>query len=318
MSHQRFETPGRLQLRVDNRAGAVRLRAQPGTTTEVDVSVEGIEDPELIEQVRVEHEETAAGHRVSIEVPGHMGSPVGGGLRLYGKRRVRVVVPGLSDLLPALLGGKQVVVTVRLPESATVEVFTASGEVSADGRFGTTTIETSSGDINVGTVEGDLEVRTQSGQVEVSSVSGETRVATASGDVRCGALSANARFRTASGDVSVDASGGGLAAHTASGDVNVGQVESGCHIETVSGDQHISRLVAGLARLESVSGDLTVGIAPSTLVAVDAETVSGDLASEIELGPDQPAGGDGGAPDDPRADLRAKTVSGDLVIRRAR
>ena len=315
MSQQRFETPGRVEVRVDNKAGPVRLRAYEGTVTEVELTMDGLDDPQALALVRVAHEELEGTHRVVVEVPSEVANS--SGVQIYGRRKVRVVVPRLGDLVPALFGGKQLVVTLRLPELATVDVSTLAGEISLDGKFGPTTVETSSGDVSVGSVAGNLEIRTDSGEVAVSYVSGEAKVTTLSGDVRCGTLSGTSRVKTASGDVFIDVSEGAVSAQTASGDVNIGRLEAGCQVQTASGDQEVDRLVAGIARMETVSGDLTVGVARSTLVAVDAESMTGDLQSEIELGSEEPPDQFGNETG-PRAELRAMTVSGDLLVRRAR
>ncbi|HTV11651.1 MAG TPA: DUF4097 family beta strand repeat-containing protein [Acidimicrobiales bacterium] len=316
MSQHRFETPGRLEVRVDNKAGPVRLRTHQGNSTEVDLNMDGLDDPDALALVRVEHDERDGTHRVVVEVPNEVASN-SSGVQIYGRRKLRVVVPRLGDLIPAFFGGKKLAVTLRVPELAAVDVSALDGEVSVDGRVGPTMIETSSGDVSVGSVEGNLEIRTDSGEVAISSVSGEAKVTTLSGDVSCGRLSGTNRVKTATGDVFIDVSSGPIAAQTASGDVNIGRLEAGCQIQTASGDQQVDQLVAGVARMETVSGDLTIGIARSTVVAVDAESVTGELQSEIELGSEEPfdqSGNDSG----PRAELRARTVSGDLLIRRAR
>ncbi|HTW10113.1 MAG TPA: DUF4097 family beta strand repeat-containing protein, partial [Acidimicrobiales bacterium] len=310
---QSFETPDSVRVRVDNRAGPVWLRARPGTTTEVDVSAHNL-SAELLEYVRVEHDQHDKVHRVVVDVPPDLPGWSARGAQIGG-HRLRVMVPGLGDLLRSSLGGyNQVQVTISVPEGAALDVVTASGDVTADGRFGDSTIETRSGHVQLGSIDGNLSVKSQSGDVNVRSVSGDARVNTASGDVRCGPLGA-AQVRTASGDVEVGATTGLLSVQTASGDVVAGQVGTGCDLKSASGDQRVESLVSGRAVLETVSGDITVGIARASLLAVDAETVSGDLTSEIDLDQDRP--GEGWDGDGPRVELRARTVSGDLHIQRA-
>jgi DUF4097 and DUF4098 domain-containing protein YvlB len=316
VNQQRFDTPGEVQIRVDNRAGPVRLRTHTGTTTEVEV-VSDDGDDDLAEQARVEHEEVDGRHRVLVEVPNQLGPAGNKGVRIYGRHRVRVVVPGLGDLLrSSLLGGNEVTVTVQVPEGTAIDVVTESGEVTGEGHFGAANIETRSGDLSLDSVGHDLSARSESGDVTVRSVAGEARVTTSSGDVRCGTLGGASQVKTASGDVAVESSHGFLSVQTASGDVTAGEVVNGCELQSASGDQRVERMVAGRARLQTVSGDLSIGIARATVVSVDAETVSGDLSSEIDLDPDEPTGPEPGDPE-PRVDLRARTVSGDLRIRRA-
>jgi len=312
---RRFETPGQLQLRVDNKSGPVRVRAHPGDTTVVSVVAEGNSVDEVLDNIRVDHHESSGWHRVLVDVPGRWGGLPAGTRARGGGWRVDVL--GLGDLIRSpFRDGAEVTVTVDLPEGATVEVVTSSGTVTLDGNFGPTTVETASGDVLVGACAGDLNVRSQSGDVNVRRVTGEARITTASGDVDCGPFGGASRVKTASGDVSVQKCAGPLTVQTATGDATAGELHDGCQFQSASGDLRVDRLIAGRARLETVSGDLDIGVARSTLVAVDAETVSGDLSSEIELDEDEPRPSGEGA-QGMRVDLRARTVSGDLRIRRA-
>ena len=318
MSHQQFDTPGQVEVRIENKAGDVQLRTHSGTTTEVEVAGLGAHDDEGLEHVRVEHQELDGRHLVLVEVSSPV-PPSRAGVRIYGRSGARVEVPGLGTLLgSSFVGSSDVVVSVRLPEGAAINVVTSSGEIKAKGRFGPARVETMSGAVSVEVVTGDLDARSASGNVEVKSVTGETKITTASGDVQCGRLEGDTVVKTASGDVAVEASLGHLSVQTASGDVTAGELTGGCRLQTASGDQHVERLVAGRARFDTVTGDLRVAIARSTAVAVDAETVSGDLVSEIELGNDEPAGSEWDGAGDRRVELWARTVSGDLLIQRAR
>jgi hypothetical protein len=293
MKQLRFDTPGEVEVHVENKAGTVRLCTGMGTVTEVDVSGTGPAAEEFVEHTRVEHRELEGRHHVVVEVPSRGG------------------------LLRSLLGsGTDVLVSVRLPEGSAIDVVTTSGAVSAEGRFGPAGIETVSGTVSVSSVDGDLKARSTSGSVALGSVSGETKVVTVSGSVRCDSLGAAGRVRTTSGDITVEVAQGPLSIKTTSGDVTAGELAGGCQFQTASGDQRVKRLVAGEARLETVSGNMTVGVARGTVVAVDAETVTGSLSSEIELAsedagpaPEGPAGG--------WAEVRARSVSGDLHIERA-
>lgn len=295
MKQLRFDTPGEVELRVENKAGAVRLSTAAGTATEVDVTGTGPAADEVAEQTRVEHRKLDDGrHHVVVEVPSRGG------------------------LLRSLLGGgTNVLVSVRLPEGSAIEVVTTSGAVTAEGRFGPASIDTVSGAVSVSDVDGDFKARSTSGTVALGSVSGEVKVVTVSGPVRCGSLGAAGRARSTSGDITVEVAQGPLSVKTTSGDVSVGELASGCQFQTASGDQRVKRLVAGQARFETVSGNMTVGIARGTVVAVDAETVTGALSSDIELDANQdaPPGPDG--PGGARAEVRARSVSGDLHIGRA-
>ena len=64
--------------------------------------------------------------------------------------------------------------------------------------------------------------------------------------------------------------------------------------------------------LQSSSGDLTIGVARGSRLAVEARTVSGAASSEIPLDGEQAMSETG-----PIVELHARTVSGDIRIVRA-
>jgi hypothetical protein len=318
VNHQ-FDTPGRVEVRVDNKVGTVRLQAHTGTATRVEVTAPGVSDVELVERTKVEHHLRDGAHVVVVEVPSPPASSgVSGSVRIYGRHRAQVVVTGPGELLrPSVLDGAAVLVTVHVPEGAEPEVVTTSGDIVLEGNLGSAAIRTSSGDVSVERVLGTLEARSVSGNVTVSAVTREATIVTVSGEVWCGTLGGASRVQTASGHVTVESAPALVNVQTASGDVHAGDLAGGCRIRTASGDVRVARLVAGRAQLDTVNGDLTVGVARSTVVAVDAESVSGDLSSEIELGTDEAAGAQWDGAGEARAELRARTVSGDLRIERA-
>jgi hypothetical protein len=137
---------------------------------------------------------------------------------------------------------------------------------------------------------------------------------TASGDlVVRGEIERDATIKTVSGDVAIDAVGGDLRFTSVSGDLTAKSVGRPVEGKTVSGDARISSTREGNVTLQSVSGDLEVGVAAGTNLDVDAGSVSGELSSEVPLGSEPgEAGGDG-----PVLVVRGKTVSGDFRVFRA-
>src|SRR5207248_2788272 len=94
-------------------------------------------------------------------------------------------------------------------------------------------------------------------------------------------------------------------------DVQVDDAGAGVKIRTASGDQRIGGVTAGSVELQSMSGDISIGIRQGSNVWVDARAMSGDLSSELELGDEQPAD------DAPLVELRAASMSGDVNVVRA-
>lgn len=167
-------------------------------------------------------------------------------------------------------------VRIAVPHGATVRANLASADISGRGRYT------------------DLDVKIASGDVEFEDVAGEAGVDTASGDVQLDRVG-SAKVNSASGDVRIDESARGAEVNTASGDVEIRSV------------------VSGEVRINSASGDVEVGIAQGSRVWVDAQTLSGDTSSELELEPGTTVESDEG----PLVELKARSMSGDISVKRA-
>jgi DUF4097 and DUF4098 domain-containing protein YvlB len=137
---------------------------------------------------------------------------------------------------------------------------------------------------------------------------------TASGDLTLsGEVEDDAVLKTVSGDVRIDRVGGDLTLATVSGDATVRSVGGSVEGKTVSGDVRLESVREGHVTLQSVSGDLEVGVETGTNLDVDAGSVSGELSSEVPLGSDVvPSIGE-----EPTLVVRGKSVSGDFRVFRA-
>ena len=185
---------------------------------------------------------------------------------------------------------------ISCPPGADLDLSGASTDVRVDGELGDVSARTASGDIRVQTVGGPLQVKTASGDVFVGVVRGQGSIATVSGDVGIERLDAP------------------LTARAVSGDITVGSVASELGISTTSGDVDLKTVLEGDVRVQTVSGDVRVGIARGTRVWVDAASVSGRLESELGLEGQESAAGDAESAVVP---LHVKTVSGDVSVVRA-
>jgi DUF4097 and DUF4098 domain-containing protein YvlB len=170
--------------------------------------------------------------------------------------------------------GPEVRATIRLPQGSTVEVKTVSADVTAEGQYAAANVKTVSGDIRVGSVDGDLEVK------------------------------------SISGDVSMGRSGGRFEANTVSGDIFATEIGKGARVKTISGDTTLHSISEGDVRLQSVSGDMRLGIAPGAGVWMDVKSVSGKTESDLPVGDEPPSG------EVRKLELRANSVSGDIRIGR--
>ncbi len=190
----------------------------------------------------------------------------------------RLVVQSRRKSFGGLFGSLDgsVQVRVRVPHRSSVELATSSVDATLDGTFAGLDVRSASGNVRLtGELAGDADVRTVSGGVRLTHVTG---------------------------DVSMS---------TVSGNVSADSVDGSVTMKSVSGGMRVGSLRTGTVKVQSVSGDIELGIAPGTRIDVDATTASGNLVTEVPLSdtPDADAG--------PTLVVRSSTVSGDLRVFRA-
>jgi hypothetical protein len=295
-----------VHLDIRNQSGEVRIETHAAASTEVEIRALSRAAEEQAESTRVDCRSEGDGHLVLVEVP---------------------------DLRGGFFGGNDgVAVLVLAPEGARLDVTVASADVRAEGRLGGGTIRSASGDVwweeaagdvVVTSASGDvtfgralaaLRVQTASGDIEVGSALNQLTVESQSGDIELERCEGETRLRWATGDVKVGTAVATMDVQTASGDVLVHDALSDCSVETRSGDVMVSIAHQGKVRVGTQSGDVKIGIAQGSRVAVDAETRSGELQSDIPLS--QSAAAD--SSDGPLVQLEVSTMSGDVRVTRAR
>ena len=103
---------------------------------------------------------------------------------------------------------------------------------------------------------------------------------------------------------------GEISASTVSGDLHVTSAGSSVNAKGVSGDVTVESVRRGEARLQSVSGDITLGVAAGARVWMDVSSMSGNTQSDLE--PD-----DAGAGGEVDLRIKANSASGDIRLQRA-
>jgi len=184
----------------------------------------------------------------------------------------------IGDITFGSGSGGKLNVHATVPHASRAALNTASADMRLRGRFAGLQTKSASGDLVVDClVEGDATVKTVSGDARLPDIGGSLQMQSVSGDLR------------------VQTVGGSLTA------------------KSVSGDVRAESLREGEATMQSVSGDIHLGVAEGTNVDVDANSVSGDLSSDVPLGADPTGVHTGG----PTLVVRGKTVSGDFKLVRA-
>ena len=268
-----FDTPGKTRLRVKNAAGLISV--DPSETGRTTVELEALRDDDATRDAIERATVELNGNEVTVEIGvGGKGFGVGPAWISFGR------TPSVG-------------VRIRCPEDTDLDCATASADVAATGRLGNVELKTASGDIAVEQVTG-LRVQSASGDVRAATVDGEARVQTVSGDVRLGTVT------------------GPVSATLVSGDFAIEDAHTDLSAKTVSGDQRIDAIREGQISVQSVSGDIRIGVRRGTRLRIDANSTSGDVSSELDV-KDTPSEGSSGT----EARLAAKTVSGDIEITRA-
>ena len=198
-------------------------------------------------------------------------------------------------------------VNVAVPTRSNVTTRTGSADVAIEGVAGSATIRSGSGDVTIDAVATASVVETGSGDIKVDDCQAELKVKSGSGDVRVDHIGGPVAISTGSGDVEIGTTVGTAVVKTGSGDLRVGEAHTDVAMTTASGDFVVDHARGGRLLAKGASGDVRVGIPAGIPVWTDITTVSGTIHSSLASA-GQPADG----PD--HIELRAKTVSGDIVL----
>jgi DUF4097 and DUF4098 domain-containing protein YvlB len=203
-------------------------------------------------------------------------------------RRLTIAVP---DRRIVFGRGTPVAVTVTVPAGSRARLKTASADSTCRGRLAELRSQTASGAVRAEEVTGAVDVRAASGAVQLGTT-GRVEVHTASGAIRIGSATGDVLVRVASGRVEIGTAEGSVSAESASGDITVDEVSRG-------------RVEVSVA-----SGDVRIGVRAGAVARLDLFTITGRARSELPVEEAAPEGGS-------TVDIRAKTVSGNVLITRA-
>lgn len=181
-------------------------------------------------------------------------------------------------------------VEVTVPAGTPMKLTAVSADVEIHGSAGPLDISSGSADVNVEQVQGALRLRGGSGDIEVGLVSGEANIKGGSGQIRIGEAAEALQVGAGSGDIELGVARGPVRLRSGSGSVAIGVIE------------HDADLISG-------SGNLAVGLRAGQPARLDVLTGSGRFESDMPVETTPPADG-------PAINIRARTGSGDVRIRR--
>jgi DUF4097 and DUF4098 domain-containing protein YvlB len=199
-------------------------------------------------------------------------------------------------------------VVIEVPDDVGLTVAGQVATVRVDGRVGRTEIRTQVGALHLDRT-GDVTARTSGGDVTIGHAGGQARVQ-GMGTIRLGTLTGPAEVKNISGPVVVGSAEGPLRLRSSTGDLAVDAASTDVIARTAGGSITVGAATAGILDLRTSGGTIRVGVPEGTSVLLDATTKLGRVDQQLTAA-------DGPAPSDRRAEIRAHTSMGDIVIHRA-
>lgn len=206
-----------------------------------------------------------------------------------------------------LAGDSTLRFVITIPWDTDLAMKSGSADITVAGRVGTSKVRSGSGDVRIEILGGPAAVETGSGDIHIDEAHAELRIKSGSGDVTVRHAESAVSVSTGSGDVEIGSSNGPAVIKTGSGDLKVIEAQGDISMATGSGDLVIGAANRGRFSAKGASGDVHIGIPAGIPVWTDISTVSGEIRSSLVSAGEPQAGGD-------HVELRAKTVSGDIVL----
>jgi hypothetical protein len=209
---------------------------------------------------------------------------------------------------------------IETPADTEVRVEVDSGDVKIARLRGPVVVEADSGDVALSGIEGDVEVNVDSGDIALSGIEGDVEVQVDSGDVEGSQLRGRVKLDVDSGDLTLCDVAGPVRVFVDSGDVKIADLGPELDLEVDSGDVRLSSAVPDGARwtVRADSGDVAVRLPRASRCAIEADTSSGDIDSDLPLDVktrDEEASARGVVGAGGTARIVVSTDSGDIALR---
>jgi DUF4097 and DUF4098 domain-containing protein YvlB len=276
-----FPTSEPVRLRIEFGAGDIEIDATDTDTSTVQIDAYRDDDAsrDALDQTTVEQR----GDQIRIETP-RKSSIFRRGVKL----RARIIVPTGSS----------------------IEAKIDSADLNAVGTFANALVKTGSGDVRLEQVDDESSVQSGSGDVDLTLGGANTRIQAGSGDISITMARGRVSASTGSGDIRLDTAQDAVQATSGSGDIQVGDAQGDVSINTASGDQQLVRASRGRVRCNAASGDIQIGVANGTAAWLEVNSLSGSVQSELD-------GSEAPGEDEETVQVKANSVSGDIVLVRA-
>jgi DUF4097 and DUF4098 domain-containing protein YvlB len=222
---------------------------------------------------------------------------------------LRVTTPKPRGLSSVFGWGSSVHVEIRVPTGSDLNLTMAKGEVTARGTFGEFEVSMASGHIELDRAA-TLRATVSDGKILAEHITASAEISGSSADVRIRTCGGRIAFKNANGTFWLGDVQGDVDVSTANGDIGIGQAAADVIAKTANGNITVGELTRGETYLTTARGTIDVGIRLGSVARVDARSTLGAVHNELTVH---------GSPEDfdERIKLRARSWSGNIVIRRA-
>lgn len=280
-----FDTPGPISARIEISAGNISITAGRRADTVVDVrptDSSNAADVKAAEQARVDYEQG----KLLIKTPTHM-------LRWPSTSRRA----GSVDLV------------IELPEGSDVRGSSSWVTLRGEGRLGECRFEAAHSDVRLEET-GPLRLTTSRGEISVDRVVGDARVVNGSGGVRIDEIDGAALIGNDQGEARIGDVTGNLRLTGMNGDFHVERAQGSVEAKTAHGSIRLGEVIRGSVVVTASSAEIEIGIREGTAAKLDVSTLTGAVRNSLKVV-------DGPARSDEIVEVRVRTYSGDIVIRRS-
>jgi hypothetical protein len=235
---------------------------------------------------------------------------VAGEARVEFKRgRLVVRTPTPLRRRRAVRGDGAVDVVIALPEGSHVRGGTVLAALRTEGRLGECRFETVDSDVRLDRT-GRLHLDAVGGDISLAQVDGHARITNEAGTVRVDEIAGSAVIRNQRGEISVGEISGPLDMGGVSGTFHVRRAHGDVAISAARGEIRVDEVIRGTVALQTAFGGIEVGIREGTAARLDLRTISGSLRNSLTTV-------DGPRESDEVVQVRARSVDGDILIRRS-
>ncbi|MBN1223296.1 MAG: DUF4097 family beta strand repeat protein [Candidatus Aminicenantes bacterium] len=176
---------------------------------------------------------------------------------------------------------------VTIPDHASADINSVSGDIRIEKAGGATKAESVSGDVNLEDIGGTLRGKSVSGDVNVRGAAKGADINSVSGDVAVYDVVGDADLKTVSGEITAARIKGSIEAESVSGDVELTDVSDAGVVKAKALSGEVIYLGTinrdGRYEFKSHSGDIRLTIPGSSAFDLEAKTFSGDIDSEFEM-----------------------------------